>query len=167
MPKIRTGVILKRLAVSAVVVPVFSAQAAIVVQMQVNASETGLDITTQGTCQNGTNSNGCVKAQGRQPINFNLVGNRSCSAGGSWELDSVALGMARKSTGNLTAVAASDFNADQSSGEVTANNQSGNSIQIRNNNTAVYDAWYTVYATCGDSEIETDPRIENDGSGRQ
>jgi len=142
------------------------AQAAVVVNMSVNSSQDKLTITTNGTCTSG-NQNGCVKASGRQPINFNLTGNRSCSAGGNWELDSVALGMSQGSTGNLTATAASDFNADQSTGEVTPNTQSANYIQIRNNNTAAYNVWYTVYATCGDMEIDTDPRIENDGSGRQ
>ena len=141
------------------------AQAQIVVNMKVNASEDKLTITTPGSCTSGANANGCVKAQGRQPINFNLTGSRDCSEGGNWELDYVALGMSEGSTGNLTADAASDFNADQSSGEVTPNNSNANHIQMRNNNTAAYDVWYTVYATCGDSVIDTDPRIENDGGG--
>jgi hypothetical protein len=143
------------------------AQAQIAVNMNVNASEDKLTITTPGNCTNGANSTGCVKAQGRQPINFNLTGSKRCSEGGNWALDHVALGMSEGSTGNLTDDAASDFNADQSSGEVTPNSSSANQIQIRNNNTAVYDVWYTVYASCGDSVIDTDPRIENDGGGHR
>lgn len=140
------------------------AQAQIVVNMQVNDSETGLSVTTPGNCS-GENHPGCVKGQGRQPINFNLTGDRNCASGGTWALDYVALGMANKTVGNLTGDAADDFNADASSGRVTPNNQSASHIQVRNNNNSQYDVWYTVYATCGSSVIDTDPRIENDGSG--
>lgn len=140
------------------------AHAAIVVNMQVNDSETKLTITSPGNCIRGVNSNGCVKGQGQQPINFNL-GNKRCSSGGNWSLDYVALGMSEGSTGGLSADAASDFNADAASGRVTPNSRNANHIQIRNNNMQAYDVWYTVYATCGDSVIDTDPRIENDGSG--
>jgi hypothetical protein len=141
-------------------------QAAIVVNMQVNDNETKLTVTTPGNCVRGANTTGCVKGQGQQPINFNL-GNKRCSSGGNWSLDYVALGMSENSTGGLTEVAASDFNADVSTGRVTPNNQNPNQIQIRNNNMQAYDVWYTVYATCGDAVIDTDPRIENDGSGHQ
>lgn len=142
------------------------AQAQIVVNMQVNESETKLTVTTPGNCTRGANHTGCVKGQGRQPINFNL-GNKSCSAGENWSLDYVALGMNEGSTGGLTADAASDFNADAASGRVTPNSQNANHIQIRNNNMNAYDVWYTVYATCDTDVIDTDPRIENDGSGRR
>ena len=155
------------LAVLVVALATATAQAAITVQMQVNDSDTKLMITTRGTCSGGSNSNGCIKAQGNQPINFNLVGDKRCPSGELWQLDYVALGMSEGDTGGLTAVAASDFDADASSGEVTPLTQSGNNIQMRNNNTAAYDVWYTVYATCGDAVIDTDPRIENDGSGRR
>ena len=141
-----------------------AAQAA-VVNMNVNASQTGLEVTTPGACS-GSNHPGCIRASGRDPITFNLTGNRTCSAGGNWELDHVALGTVNKSVGNISAVAASDFNANASSGIVTPNNQSTNQILMRNNNTAAYTVWYTVYARCGDSVINTDPRLENDGSGR-
>lgn len=141
------------------------AQAAIVVNMQVNDSETKLTVTTPGNCTQGANHPGCVKGQGQQPINFNL-GNKRCSTGGNWSLDYVALGMSEGSTGGLTADAASDFNADAASGRVTPNSKNANHIQIRNNNMTAYDVWYTVYATCGGSVIDTDPRIANDGSGR-
>jgi hypothetical protein len=142
-----------------------SAHAAIVVQMRVNDTDDKLEITTRGSCTSGSNPKGCVKALGRQPINFNLVGDKRCPSGELWQLDYVALGMSEGSTGGLTPKAASDFNADVASGEVTPNSQNPNSIQIRNNNSAAYDVWYTVYATCDDMVIDTDPRIENDGSG--
>ena len=142
------------------------AQAAIVVNMQVNEDETKLTVTTPGNCTRGANHTGCVKAQGRQPINFNL-GNKRCSAGGNWGLDYVALGMSEGNTGGLTADAASDFNADASNGRIRPDSQNANHIQMRNNNSAAYDVWYTVYASCGGAVINSDPRIENDGSGRQ
>ena len=161
----KVGVFLKLTAALGIVGFCSVTQAAIVVNMQVNASESKLTITTQGTCAS-SNSNGCIKASGRQPINFNLTGDKTCSDGGNWELDYVALGMSEGSVGNITSDAASDFNADQSSGEVTPNSQNAGHIGMRNNNTAAYDVWYTVHATCGDSVIDSDPRIENDGSGR-
>ena len=164
----RTKDVMKWITVLAVTAFSVSAQAAIVVQMQVNDAETKLTITTRGTCQNGANPNGCVRAQGAQPINFNLVGDKNCSAGSKWELDYVALGMSQGSVGNLKPpVVPGDFNADPTTGRVTPNSQNANSIQVKNNNTAAYDVWYTVYATCGGSVIDTDPRIENDGSGRR
>lgn len=142
------------------------AQAAMVVQMTVNSNEDKLTITTPGNCASGNNTNGCVQASGRQPINFVLTGDKSCAAGHKWMLDHVALGMTEGSVGNLTPTAASDFGADAGSGRVSPDNQSANSIQIRNNNTDTYDVWYTVYATCQGSVIDSDPRIANDGSGR-
>jgi hypothetical protein len=162
----KVGVFLKLATVFGIVGFYSAAQAAIAVNMKVNSNEDKLTVTTNGTCISGANSKGCVKAQGRQPINFNLTGSKDCSDGGKWKLDYVALGVSEGSAGNISSDAASDFNADQSSGEVTPNSQNASYIQIRNNNTSVYDIWYTVYATCGDSVIDSDPRIENDGSGR-
>lgn len=142
---------------------------AIVVNMQVNSEETALTVTTPGNCAS-SNHPGCVNMddRGREPINFNLTGNRSCSAGGSWELEYVGLGMANKTVGNLTAQAAADFNADQTTGRVTPVNSNANHIQMRNNNNSTYSVWYTVFATCPNAiaPISTDPRIENDGSGQ-
>lgn len=165
---IKAGVVAKLTLILFIVGFSSVAQAQVVVNMEVDASQTGLTVTTPGNCPSA-NHPGCVNnnGQGRQPINFNLTGNRGCSAGGNWALDHVALGMAEKTVGNLTPQAAADFNADQSSGRVTPNTQSANHIQVRNNNTSAYVVWYTVYATCDGSVIETDPRIENDGSGRQ
>jgi len=140
------------------------AQAAIVVDLEVNASQTKLEATTRGNCSQN-NTNGCVRVSGNQNINFNL-GNYSCASGGSWSLSQVFLGNSKNSRGSISTVAASDFNADQSSGLVSpAGNPNTNHIQIRDNNTQAYDIWYTVTATCGSSTIELDPRIENDGSG--
>lgn len=165
MSKYGRGVILKWAAALLAVVWTVSAHAAIVVQMRVSENDDKLEITTLGSCTSGNNTNGCVQAQGAEPINFNLVGDKRCPSGELWQLDYVALGMSEGTVGGLTSVAASDFNADAASGEVTPNTQSANYIQMRNNNTAAYDVWYTVYATCDDSVIDTDPRIVNDGSG--
>ena len=128
---------------------------AFVVNFDVNESQTKLVATTPGNCVNA-NSNGCVRASGQTQITFNLTGNTTCT------LDHVALG----GPGNISAVAASDFNADMSSGIVTPISQSGRHILIRDNNTDVYDVNYTVYAMCNGSMIDSDPRVENDGSGR-
>jgi len=137
------------------------------VNLQVNDSQSKLTVTSPGNCSQN-NANGCIAAHGNQPINFNLTGQRTCTAGGDWNLSQVILGTSSGSQGNISAVAASDFNADQSTGVVTPNsrNPSGNQIQIQNLNTQVYDIWYTITATCGTSTINSDPRIVNDGTGR-
>ena len=140
------------------------AQAAMVVDLEVNAGQTNLEATTHGNCSEN-NTNGCLRVSGNQNINFNL-GNYSCASGGSWSLSQVFLGNSKNSRGNISEVAASDFNADQSSGLVTpAGNPNPNHIGIRDNDTHAYEIWYTVTATCGSSTIELDPRIVNDGSG--
>jgi len=144
------------------------AQAQVPSNLQVNQDETALIPITPGNCATD-NHDGCINmnGRGRPHINFNLTGNRSCSAGGTWALSQVKLGMNRKTVGNLTGDAPSDFNADQQSGVVTPLRQTENQIRMQNHNDSTYSVWYTVYATCDGSVIETDPRIENDGSGRQ
>jgi len=127
---------------------------AVVVNFKVNDDQSKLIATTQGTCQNN-NAPGCVRASGNTQINFNLTGPSNCA------LDHVALG----DPGNISAVAASDFDADMSTGVVTPISSSNNHILIRDNNTDVYDIAYTVYAICSGMMIDSDPRIENDGSG--
>ncbi|HEY5775509.1 MAG TPA: hypothetical protein VIS57_05425 [Xanthomonadales bacterium] len=140
--------------------------AAIVVNLEVNDSQTKLVATTPGSCTRIPNTPGCVHATGQVQINFNLTGNSSCSEaeGAKWQLDHVAMG----DPGNISAVAAADFNADQTSGVVSPISQSANHILIRDNNTQAYDIAYTVYARCegGSSVIDSDPRVENDGSGQ-
>lgn len=131
--------------------------AAIVVNFDVNESQTKLVATTPGNCTRGNNTNGCVHASGQVQINFNLTGNTTCT------LDHVALG----GPGNISAVAAADFNADMSTGIVTPVSQSDKHIGVRDNNTDVYDINYTVYANCNGALIDSDPRVENDGSGHQ
>lgn len=133
------------------------AQAAtVVVNFDVNESQTKLVATTPGSCTRGNNTNGCVRASGQTQINFNLTGSTACS------LDHVALG----GPGNISAVAASDFDADMSSGIVNPISQSDRHILIRDDNTDVYDIAYTVYANCNGNLIDSDPRVENDGSGQ-
>ena len=146
------------------VVGVYSMAHAATVQLRVENNQS-LVIETPGNCGSGS-MNGCVRASGRAPINFNLVGERGCSGGGQWGLDYIALGNSKGQSGNISAVAASDFGADQGSGRVTASSSAGNHIAIRNNNTQAYEVWYTVYASCpGGGTIKSDPRIINDGSG--
>ena len=141
-----------------------SAAYAISVGLKVNSNQNQLEATTHGNCSQN-NTNGCVRANGNIQINFNLAPS-ACASGGNWSLSQVILGNSKNSKGGISAVAASDFNADQSSGVVRpAGNPSSNHIGIRDNNTQAYDIWYTVTATCGTSTIELDPRIVNDGTG--
>ena len=143
------------------------AQAQIVVNMKVNSSQNKLTITTHGTCARQPNPAGCVRASGRTQINFNLVENTQCNAGGNWELTHVALGNSSGRPGNISAVAAGDFNANQGSGVVTPVSRNARHISVRDDNSQAYDIWYTVYATCAasGSTIDSDPRIENTGTG--
>jgi len=127
---------------------------AVVVNFNVNDDQSKLVATTQGTCVKN-NTPGCVRASGQTQITFNLTGPTNCA------LDHVALG----DPGNISAVAAEDFDADMSSGLVTPVSQSDRHILIRDNNTDIYDINYTVYASCGNGLIDSDPRVENDGTG--
>ena len=140
------------------------AQAAIVVDLEVNASQDELIATTHGNCSQN-NTNGCVRVSGNQQINFNLR-QHSCASGGNWSLSEVILGNSKNSTGNISAAAVADFSADQSSGVVRPVSQNPNHIGIRDLNKQAYDIWYTVTATCGGTTIDLDPRFENDGSGQ-
>jgi hypothetical protein len=144
------------------------AQAAIVVNMEVSDDEDALNITTHGTCNDANNSRGCITATGRQQINFNLVGDKMCSlaTGEKWKLDSVVLSESKDAAAGISPVASEDFGADINTGRITDKLlHNDKHISIRNNNTAAYDIWYTVYATCGDQTIDADPRIKNDGTG--
>jgi hypothetical protein len=144
-----------------------TAHAQIVVSLAVSSDQSELVPTTRGSCARQPNPPGCVRASGQTQINFNLS-NSPCSGGGSWQLTHVALGNGNKAApGNISTAAAQDFSANQSSGVVSPISQSANHILIRDNNSQAYDIWYTVYARCSSSgaTIETDPRVENDGSG--
>lgn len=143
------------------------AHAQIVVQFDIDSANNKLIATTPGNCQNPPNKPGCVRASGRVQINLTLPGITTCANGGNWELDYVALGTSEGQMGNISAVAADDFGADQTTGVVTAVTESDRHILIRNNNTQAYDVWYTVYASCsGDGTVaDSDPRFENNGSG--
>jgi len=145
------------------------AHAQVVVTLE--ASGNKLVATSRGTCAKEPNPPGCTRISGRTNISFNLAGGSQCGSGGGskWQLDHVALGTSEDGNpGDISAVAASDFNASQSSGRVTAVSKNANHILIRDNNTEEYDIWYTVYASCGGSGelINSDPRLENTGTGR-
>jgi hypothetical protein len=141
-----------------------TAHAAIVVGLQVNADQTGLEATTRGTCTKEPNPNGCIHVTGAEQINFNLP-NARCSANESWQLGEVTLGTSEKGgSGNIGGVAASDFDADEVTGVVTPVSNSANHILIKDDNSEPYDIWYKVSASCGGKTIYTDPRIENGGS---
>ena len=144
-------------------------QAAIVVNMEVNEGETELNITTHGTCSGTNVPRGCMKVTGKnQQINFNLIGNRGCSAtpGTNWKLESVVLSEEKGQVG-ISQVASDDFGADMETGNITNPvSQNDHHMGVRDNNTEAYDVWYTVYAQCGGVKISTDPRIKNDGTGQ-
>lgn len=146
------------------------AQAAIVVNMEVNEAEDALEITTHGTCGGTNPPRGCMLVSGKQQINFNLIGDKSCSLnpGTDWKLHSVVLSKYKNAEPGISQVAADDFGADIDSGVITAPiMQKDYHIGVRDNNTQEYDIWYTVYAKCGDmATIDADPRIKNDGTGR-
>lgn len=146
-------------------------QAAIVVQLKVSPNQDKLLVETRGTCVSGQNENGCVHVTGKNQINFNLVGDKNCATapGAKWALDSVVLSNSKGSAPGISQVASADFGADVNTGIVTAPvSKNPNHIGIRDNNTQKYDIWYTVVAKCAGSGsgIKIDPRIENDGSGR-
>jgi hypothetical protein len=177
MSKSSKGIILRLATVLTVVAWGVSAQANPVL-IEVNSAGTKLVPTSPGNCVSGTNHPGCVRGQGRQPINFNLTSSRECSPVANWELQHVEIRTREDGEpGRLCHASddpvhcdrvASDFNADRTTGRVTPRGTPNpNHIQIRNNNSAAYVVWYTVYANCGGSDpvIDTDPRIENDGSG--
>lgn len=131
-----------------------------VVNLEVNESQTKLLPTSPGSCSRA-NAKGCVRVTGQAQISFNLVGETTCS------LTHIALGNTENNPGGLSAVAASDFNANASTGVVTPVGSPGaRHIKINDHNSAAYDVWYTVYASCGGTTITSDPRIENDGTGR-
>jgi len=127
---------------------------AVVVNFNVNDDQSKLIATTQGTCIKN-NTPGCVRASGQTQITFNLTGPTNCA------LDHVALG----NPGDISAVAAEDFDADMATGVVTPISQSERHILIRDNNTDIYEINYTVYANCGNGLIDSDPRVVNDGTG--
>ena len=141
------------------------AHAQLVVSLDVGPNQDKLIATSRGSCTRQPNPPGCLHVSGRVQINFNLK-QTTCGGGQSWALDYVALGNSNKGQpGNISSTAASDFNANQGSGVVTPVSGSANHILIRDNNSAAYDIWYTVFASCGGSTIKSDPRLENDGSG--
>lgn len=138
-------------------------QAQVNVKLEVSGDK--LVASTRGSCARQPNPPGCARISGRKNINFSLPANYQCSAG-NWVLDHVALSNSEGGQpGGISAVAASDFNASPGSGKVTPENQSDHHILIRDHNSEEYDIWYTVYATCGGQTINSDPRLENDGTG--
>ena len=88
-----------------------NAHAAIVVNMEVSDDETELNITTHGTCSGTNVPRGCMKVTGKgQQINFNLIGDKSCSANADneWMLESVVLSEEKGQVG-ISQVASDDF----------------------------------------------------------
>lgn len=156
------------------------------VQMQLDAAQTVLDVTTRGRCAQD-NHPGCIEVahgtQGR--LQFTLMGSNAnqCNlpGGSHWEAGDVYLGGKGSTTKpnswggfqNDHEVQA-DFNfADAATGllnEEAGSNQ--NSIVIFDDNVSPngYDIWYKVTVVCVDNggniigEVEMDPRIKNGGT---
>ena len=144
------------------------AQAQKVVELSVSSDESELEIWTKGSCDGPHNNKGCIGVTGQVLINFNLK-RKSCSTGGFWRLDHVALSNEEKGEpGDIDEDVADDLKANMETGRVTPHKQTKRSIQIRDYNKNKFDIWYTVYAKCseGDMMVKTDPRIRNDGTGR-
>ena len=127
------------------------AQAQVPVGLKVNGNK--LEVTTRGACASAPDELGCVEAHGVTRINFQM----NASPGGS--LQHVAL------NSGFPPQAAIDFNADPGTGIITPKNQSVNHIMIEDRNTAAYTVNYTVTAICNGNQIDSDPRVINDGTG--
>lgn len=95
-----------------------SAQAAIVVNIELGETEDALNITKHGTCGSKNPPCGCMLFSGKQQINFNLIGDKSCSlsSDADWELHSVVLSEYKNDAPGISQVAASDFGADINTG---------------------------------------------------
>ena len=144
------------------------------VLLAVNDGQTAMDYNASGSsvgaCRNP--APGCVRVSGNGQITFRLVNFRQCASGEQWTLTGVQMGgegaPGKPATwGGLSSVAASDFQADPSSGWAATSTSAGGGITIRDANTAEYSLWYRVQARCDGREIYFDPRIENDGTGIQ
>jgi len=139
------------------------------VQLEVNDSQTALVYgagSSHGRCDSDPTP-GCVKVSGQSSIRFVLTGDKRCGSGSAWSLSGVQLGGenagGKGAWGNLSATAASDFDADASSG--WANVGRGASVTLQDNNSQAYSLFYRVAAECDGQTIWFDPRIVNDGSG--
>ena len=145
------------------------------VLLRVDEAGTALEYNAQGSAHGQCMNNpgrGCVRLSGRSSITFRLVSDRNCGSGAKWELSGVQLGGEYSSGkpghfGGLSLQAAADFNADANSGWARTNPASGREITMSAANTAAYDIWYRVTASCAGepNDIEFDPRVENDGTG--
>ena len=121
---------------------------------------------------------GCVEVGRGNTAEFTIKlkqGVNDCAGNdGQWALARVILGgevsgddpgSKPDQWGGLSAVAAADFGADATSGEVAVVNTGNDRFTFSNANSAEYSLWYTVLAElCGDGRtIELDPSITNKG----
>jgi hypothetical protein len=150
------------------------------VQLRINGTQTGVDITTTGNCSKD-NHNGCIEVdKGKQArINFTLIGDKNCnkSDDAKWVMGDVYLGgkgSAGKPSrwGDLRYQVKQDFNvASTTSGRLKNEPDSNkNSLIIMDKNLHAYDIWYKVTTYCIDRDgnsigkLESDPRIKNGGA---
>lgn len=132
--------------------------------------------TTPSNCQS-MNHDGCYDVATDKFAKFKLIlkkGDADCGDDESWKWHRVVLGgegrvdaPAAKPTewGNISSEAASDFGADQTSGEVNLTPDGKKRVLFENQNEYEYSIWYKVSVErCGDGEIlEYDPRVDNHG----
>ena len=108
---------------------------------------------------------------------FELIlkkGDNTCGDDDDWKFHSVVLGgesdVSNPSDkpaawGNISADAAEDFGADETTGEVTLTHSSKKKVTYRSENDHSFSIWYKVSVEkCGDGQIlEYDPRVDNRG----
>jgi len=139
-----------------------------------------LEIDREDTRVKSCNQNkpGCVEVSAGNMAEFELrikQGRNDCAGNdGKWSIQKVLLGGEVAGNdpgdkpgnwGNLSEVAASDFNADAGTGEVKLTRVGNNRAKFYDTNTANYSIWYNVFAElCGTGRtIELDPSVTNRG----
>ena len=90
-----------QLAIMFLVLGFYSAAHAVPIHLNVSEDGNKLEITTPGNCTTGTNNNGCIKANGRTPVIYQIVGNKICSGSEKWTLSKVAIRMINNGTGSV------------------------------------------------------------------
>ena len=186
MKKYLALVQLSTILVSAAICSVAIADIHYFVQMNVNAQETELEITTPrkdaGGCPLGKKK-GCIRANRGDQIKFSfqLTGDAKCTLadGASWKLSEVFLGGKNSSGkpdpngwGGLSgdAEVTHDFDfADAAKGTLKSLSRSDRQLTFFDKNEHKYEIWYLVTADCVDRNnsvlktISVDPRVVNEG----
>ena len=147
----------------------YSVAQAVTINVKVNDDETKLEITTPGNCDTSPNNNGCIKANGKTPAVFNLTGGKKCSDSESWKINRVAIRKTESGSdgSGLSTMSGLEksFSVNLTTGVLVDENGGSGNYKVQNNNKGTNTVWYRVYATCGGDEINSDPRMVNNGTG--